>query len=421
MVLALLSLVVGIAAGFIGILFHLTLDHVEHLRAALVARAHTDGVFGGMLFVALCAVAISLTVWCVSRLAPQASGSGIPHVEAVLNGIAPPARIILVPIKFIGGTLAIGSGLALGREGPSVQMGASIAYWIGQQCKRSDVDCRVLLAAGAGAGLATAFNAPLAGALFVLEELMRKFETRTAIAALGASVTAICVARLFLGNRLDFHVEGVAALDTAAILLCILLGALAGIVGVLYNRIILASMALMNRCERYHPALRGALAGIVIGVLALFFPHLVGDGGTLTQSVLSPPASLALSLIPLYFLFRFVLGAFSYSVGTPGGLFAPMLTLGAFLGIMFVSVCEPVFPEANLHYQAAAIIGMAAFFTAVVRAPLTGMILVVEMTGVSTLLLPLLGACFAAMVVPTLLGNSPIYESLSHTRNPGQK
>jgi len=416
--LSLLSLVVGVAAGFIGVLFHLTLDQAEHLRGALVARAHGDGIFGWLLFIALSTAAISLTVWCVSRLAPQASGSGIPHVEAVLKGLLPPARIILVPIKFLGGTLAIGSGLALGREGPSVQMGASIAYWIGQQCRRSAVDCRVLLAAGAGAGLATAFNAPLAGAIFVLEELVRRFETRTAIAALGASVTAICVARLVLGNRLDFQLADVAALDTAAILLCVLLGALAGIAGVLYNRAIIGSLGLMHRYERYHPALRGAVAGAIIGVLALCFPHLVGGGEALAQGALALPGALALSMVPVYFLFRFVLGAFSYSVGTPGGLFAPMLALGALLGTMFASACDAVFPGGHLPYPSAAIIGMAAFFTAVVRAPLTGMILVLEMTGVSTLLLPLLGACFAAMVVPTLLGNRPIYDALSHNQKP---
>src|SRR6185312_2504372 len=138
---------------------------------------------------------------------PYASGSGIPQVEATLNDELPPTPPHLLFVKFLGGLLAIGSGLALGREGPSVQMGAMIAQIIGRVCPPNWLDCKVLIAAGAGAGLATAFNAPIAGAVFVLEELMRHFHTRTAIAALGASAAAIAVARTLLGAVPDFSVE----------------------------------------------------------------------------------------------------------------------------------------------------------------------------------------------------------------------
>ena len=113
-------------------------------------------------------------------------------------------------MKFLGGLLAIGSGLALGREGPTVQMGASIAHFVGKTLKRNWPDCRVLMAAGAGAGLATAFNSPIAGALLVLEELVKRFEPSIAIVALGASSSAILVARFFLGDMPDFHVRALA-------------------------------------------------------------------------------------------------------------------------------------------------------------------------------------------------------------------
>jgi chloride channel protein, CIC family len=129
------------------------------------------------------------------------AGSGIPQVELAIHGDIPPAPFILLPVKFFGGLLAIGAGLALGREGPSVQMGATFAYLLGRSFRRSADDCRTLLAAGAGAGLAAVFNAPLAGSAFVLEELLRKFEIRNAIAALGASGSAIVVARLFTGQH----------------------------------------------------------------------------------------------------------------------------------------------------------------------------------------------------------------------------
>ena len=204
--LALLSLVVGAAAGLLGALFRLALAQADRLRDAAIALAH--GQHNGLLLVILtCAAATALAAWLVREFSPPASGSGIPHVEAVLHGELPPAPFRLIPVKFFGGLLAIGAGLALGREGPSVQMGASIAHLVGRMFRRNWPDCRVLLAAGAGAGLATAFNAPMAGAAFVLEELVRRFEPRIAIAALGASATAIAVSRLLLGDAPDFHVD----------------------------------------------------------------------------------------------------------------------------------------------------------------------------------------------------------------------
>src|SRR5215475_9474492 len=149
----------------------------------------------------------SLPAWMVRQFSPHASGSGIPHVEAVLHEQIPPVPFGLVPVKFAGGLLAIGSGLALGREGPTVQMGAGIAVFAARICRLCWADARVLLAAGAGAGLATAFNAPIAGLVFVLEELVQRFEHRIALAALAALTTAIPVARLLLGDAPDFQVE----------------------------------------------------------------------------------------------------------------------------------------------------------------------------------------------------------------------
>ena len=141
-----------------------------------------------------------------------------------MNEEVPPAPPHLIPVKFAGGVLAIGAGLALGREGPSVQMGAAIAHFVGRACRRGWPDVRVLLAAGAGAGLATAFNAPIAGAVFVLEELVGRFEARIAISALGASAAAIAVARARLGDAPDFDVEPLAYVGVGALPLFVLLG-----------------------------------------------------------------------------------------------------------------------------------------------------------------------------------------------------
>src|SRR5262245_28671516 len=165
LIVAVLALLVGIIAGAVGALFRIALAYADQLRNGLIEWAQQEGLVGFLLVLMICALAPFVAAWLVRRVSPYASGSGIPHVEAVLAQQVPIAPFRLIWVKFVGGVLAIGSGLALGREGPTVQMGASLALLIGRVFRRSWPDCRVLFAAGAGAGLATAFNAPIAGAV----------------------------------------------------------------------------------------------------------------------------------------------------------------------------------------------------------------------------------------------------------------
>jgi CIC family chloride channel protein len=411
--LAFLALVVGAASGLVGAIFRLSLERADYLRNALVAWAHEWKFLGFIALAAACAAGTAISAWLVRLYAPKASGSGIPHVEAVLRGELPQAPFLLIPVKFLGGLLAIGSGLALGREGPSVQMSASIAHLVGKIFNRDWADCRVLLAAGAGAGLATAFNAPIAGAIFVLEELVRRFEVRIAIAALGASATAISISRVFLGDAPDFHVDTLAYAGAETRPLYFVLGAVAGVMAIVYNRTLLTTIAAAGWFNYRPPELRAALVGAMVGILAWFAPDMIGGGDPITQQTLAGVGTL--TTISLVFLLRFGLASVSYAAGTPGGLFAPMLVLGAQIGLMFGILCQIVFPDLNIQPVGFAVVGMAAFFTGAVRAPLTGIVLVAEMTANVTMLLPMLGACFVAMLVPTLLGDPPIYDSLSES------
>jgi CIC family chloride channel protein len=401
---------VGAASGLLGAVFRLALEQADRFRDAALAWAHGQETAGFLLIIGVSAAATGLAAWLVRRYAPQASGSGIPHVEAVLNEDLPPAPFRLIPVKFFGGLLAIGSGLALGREGPTVQMGASLAHLLGVVFRRNWPDCRALLAAGAGAGLATAFNAPIAGAVFVLEELVRQFDTRITITTLGASAGAIAVARVLLGEAPDFHVEPLPYPGLGTVPIYLALGVVAGCLGVAYNRTLHGTLAAAERLRRWPVERRAALIGAAVGLLAWLAPGLVGGGDAITQRMLA--GTEALVMVGVVFMLRFGLGAVSYAAGTPGGLFAPMLVLGSQSGLLFGTLCSRWFPSVAPHPTAFAVVGMAAFFTAVVRAPLTGIVLVTEMTASFTLLLPMLGACFAAMVVPTLLRNPPIYETL---------
>ncbi len=420
LVLTLLALVAGAGSGFIGAVFRLALEEADRFRDILIARGHEERLAGFVLVIAGAAAAVAFAAWLVRRFSPYAAGSGIPQVEAALDEQLPPAPPHLILVKFLGGVLAIGPGLALGREGPSVQMGAVIAHSVGKLSGRDWPDRRVLLAAGAGAGLAVAFNAPIAGAIFVFEELVQRFDARIAITALGASGTAILIARLFLGDAPDFHVA-IATSASAAIgplgyaaaatwPLYVVLGVLAGLFATLYNRAILVAIKITDRLSRWPVELQAGVIGGGVGILAWFAPELVGGGDQITQRMLAGGAPLA--MIPLAFLLRFALGAVSYSAATPGGLFAPMLALGAQLGLFCGALCRMAFPDLGIDPEAFAVVGMAAFFTGVVQAPVTGIVLVIEMTAGFATLLPMLGACFAAMLVPNLLHGEPIYESL---------
>ena len=413
-VLVLLALVVGVVAGFVGAVFRITLERADRLRDGLVTWAHGEWFAGFLFIIGLSAAAALIAAWLTRRFSPHASGSGIPHVEAVLHGQIPPAPYGLVPVKFVGGVLAIGSGLALGREGPSVQMGASIAHFVGQVFRRDWPDSRVLIAAGAGAGLATAFNAPIAGAIFVLEELIQKFEHRIAIAALAASATAIAVARTLLPDAPDFVVAPLSYGAPETRPLFFVLGGVSGLLAIAYNNTLLATIAAAERLKRLPVEARAGLIGAAVGTLGWFAPTLIGGGDAITQRTLANIETL--QLIPIAFLVRFLLGPISYAARTPGGLFAPLLTLGAQSGLLFGAACHFAFPVVDIEPEAFAVVGMAAFFTGVVRAPLTGIVLVTEMTASVTMLLPMLGACCVAMLVPTIMRNAPIYDSLrEHT------
>jgi CIC family chloride channel protein len=401
--------------------FRLALASADRLRDGLIDRAHHLGPGGFLLTVAGCAAALASSAWLVRRFSIYAAGSGVPEVEAALAGELPalPLRRTLL-IKFVGGVLSIGAGGALGPEGPGVQMGAVGARLLATVFRRSWPDVQALVAAGAGAGIAVAFNAPIAGAVFVHEGLTRRFNIRLAIAGLGASSTAILISRLFLGDAPEFHVavSGQVASATGALPyaaaatwpLYLVLGILAGAGGALYNRLLVRALALTAALGKWPVEAKAAAIGAIIGLIGWFAPELIGDGENISQLVLSNAA--VTGGISLAFAIRFFLGPVSYAARTPGGLFAPLFALGAMMGSFLGGLAQAAFPALGIEPQAFAVVGMAAFFTGVVRAPLTGIVLALEMTSAFTTLLPMLVACLAAILAAELLNNPPIYDSL---------
>ena len=407
---AVAAALVGVLTGLSAASFKLLLQRGARLRESLAHWAHGSWV-GLVVVVLVCMAAAAVAAALVHRIEPHAEGSGIPRVEAVADGRVRPDRFRILPIKYVGGLLAIGSGMALGREGPSVQMGGSAAVIVATLTRRNLADLRVLVAGGAAAGLATAFNAPIAGGVFVLEELVKRFDPRTTIATLVASASGFAAAHLLVQSRTEFHMTPLSDPRLVEYGWVVTIGIVTGLLGALYNGAVMFALR-RSDVSRLPKEVRAAATGALVGLLVWVAPDLAGSGDNLTQNaLLGRGALLAVSGV---FVLRFVFGVVSYAAATPGGLFAPMLVLGSQSGLVVGLVARHLTPHAAPGLAACALIGMAAFFTASVHAPVTGLILATEMTGNTNQLPPMLGACAIAMLVVVTLRSEPIYERLAH-------
>jgi CIC family chloride channel protein len=404
------ALAAGALAGLVAVAFRFTLEYADRLRNVLIALDHGVPAFGWAGPVFACAAAAGLGVWLTRRFAPEAAGSGIPHVEAAVRGEVEPPGLRTLVVKFLGGTLCIGSGMALGREGPTVQMGGAVGHLVHRFCGGDQRQLRVLIAAGAGAGLAATFNAPLAGMLFVLEELYRRFAPPLLTAAFVACLAADIVTRVALGPEPAFRVAFVPPGPLANLAGYAALGILAGLLGAVFNKGVLTALDLFDSLPERARVPAAAVVGGWAGLLAWYTPGLVGGGEPLAQATLS--GLLRPDLLPVLFALRLLLTLASYGCGAPGGIFAPLLVLGAMIGLWTGAVGQLMFPGWVTEPAKFAAVGMAAYFTAVVRAPVTGIVLILEMTNGQELLLPLLLASYAAYRVAEVLHDEPIYEAL---------
>ena len=401
---------VGAGAGLVALLFRVLLAEAEALRNILGNWAHSLTAMGWLFPVLFTMLGAGISVFITRKYAPEASGSGIPHLEAVLQRFRKLEWKRVLPVKFFGGIIAIGSGMALGREGPTVQMGGAVADAISRLLKVSERERLVLISAGAGAGLAAAFNAPLSGLIFVLEEVRRDFQPIVFGAAFVAAVIADIVARIGSGQFPVFTVPSYPLLPLASLPIFAILGVITGLLGVVFNRGLITSIKLYAKIPGKYVVPAAAITGGIVGLIGWFSPLMLGSGHTLAESALK--GNVALAILPLFFIIRFLMTTTSYGTGAPGGIFAPLLVLGALIGLAVGQIAHNIAPNVVPIPAVFAVVGMAAYFTAIVRAPLTGIMLIVEMTGNYSQMLPLLVACFCAYAVTELLRDLPIYEAL---------
>ncbi|MCE9525366.1 MAG: H(+)/Cl(-) exchange transporter ClcA [Planctomycetales bacterium] len=402
------ALLVGLATGLLAVAFRLALEKGEAARDFLIGHAQGGGGF--LLLVLMTSLFIGGALWLVQAVCPEAVGSGIPHLRLILreNGRLRWWRIL--PVKFLSGVLGIIGGLCLGREGPTIQMGAALgAMWGGSQIGKG-ADKRSLLVTGASAGLAAAFNAPMAGILFAIEELRINIPDSTFFSALVACVSADLVARIFLGQIpvLQVTLAQIPPLDSLPFF--IILGALLGLLSWVFNKSLVYISSLLAFKSPTANILKVVIAGVALAIVGWNYPALLGGGIHLSNRTLNADGTIA--WLAAMFVLRFLLSIGSYGVGTAGGIFAPLLVLGGLFGLLIGKLSQDIFPAAVPEPAAFAVVGMAAAFAGIVRCPLTGVVLIIEMTGHYELILPLMVASFTATFVADETGVQPIYDAL---------
>lgn len=402
------AVVVGVLTGLIAAAFRYSLTAGEAWRTWLFENHRTPA---GIAFVSVVVGSlVGLALFLVKRFAPETAGSGIPHLKMVLAGHGTLDWRRILTVKFASGLAAIAGGLCLGREGPTIQMGAALGSMWSRLMGTSDDDRRSLAVSGASAGLAAAFNAPLSGVVFALEELRVNLPTAAFFGALVSAVSADVVIRLLLGEAPVLAGSAPGMPPLGALPLYIGLGIVVGLAGCAFN---LTLVDLTRRLDFQSPVanvLKVLVATVAIVLVGFLNPAWIGGGESLAAQVLSgrsPATLLALALA-----IRFLLSVGSYAIGTAGGIFAPLLVIGGLLGLLIGQAAEALFPQLAPEPAAFAVAGMAAMFAAVVRCPLTGIVLMVEMTGHYTLILPLLIASFTAHFVADACGVAPVYDAL---------
>ena len=410
--LTLAAVIAAAAIGFVGGAFRWCLTKAADLRVDLADWAHQWPAVGWLIPLALAAVG-AVIGRAIVRLSPRSSGSGIQDVEAVWRGEKELPGADVIPAKFAGGLASIGTGMVLGREGPTVHMGSALGSEVGRALGLSVRDRKLLYTTVGGAGLAVAFNAPIGGAMFALEEVTKSFKLRIVLVTLISTSIAVACSRLIVGDKPDFAVPAIATPSITALWVFVVFGLLTGALGVAYNAVVMFLLHRTDRMTRISPVARAGIIGAVIGLLLWIDPLLVGGGDALTQLIMNGQTFALWSLLG-YLALRFLVGPLSYAAGTPGGLFAPLLALGALWGALFQGVAGPLLGEVGTSALPLAVVGMTAFFAATVRAPLTGIILIIEMTPITTLTVPMLAACAAAVLAAALLRGAPIYDSLRH-------
>lgn len=404
------GIAVGSIVGLVVALFRIMIVKADQARQVVVQLVKVRPIYAFAVLMALILIA-----WILDKLLkyePDISGSGIPQIEGELKGLEDQNWRKVLAAKFAGCVLAIGGGLALGREGPSIQLGGMIGKGFARRKNALLTEERLLMSCGAGAGLAAAFGAPLAGVLFVLEELHKNFSAEVLVSTMAASAVADYIAVNIIGLKpvFDFDVEH--RIPLRLYWAVILLGVILGILGFIYNKLL---DKMQDFFERFDSKFISIGIMLMLSFLLMFiYPTVLGSGNDLVEVI--SKGKFALGALGILLFAKLFFSTGSFGTGTPGGIFLPLLVIGAITGGLYSTFLSNVFGIEEYYIKGFVIIAMAGFFSAIVRAPITGVILITEMTGNFMTLLSLVATSLVAYVVADLLGGEPVYDQLMHRR-----
>lgn len=416
LVILVLAAVIGAFVGLIGTLFELATTWISNYRSTTVTELVTDKWLVIPAMFAVSAILAMISYYLVKKISPEAGGSGIPEIEGALQDLRPVRWWRVIPVKFLGGLGSLGSGMVLGREGPTVQLGANISQMFYDIFRIKNNESRhTLLAAGAAAGLSTAFNAPLAGILFIIEEMRPQFKYSLVSikAVIIGAITATIVYRMISGEAAILNIGQFSSAPMNTLWLYLILGMLFGVIGICFNNFLLYLQTkflafYQGKVSRF--VLMGGLIGGCCGAIGVYTPEVVGGGFSVIHQMMA--GSFAVTALLIFFALRFLTSTISFSSGAAGGIFSPLLALGTLFGGIYGYCVLALFPDYQIELGTFAIAGMGALFAATVRAPLTGIVLVLEMTSNYQLILPMLITCLGATMIAQLLNGRPLYSVL---------
>jgi CIC family chloride channel protein len=397
-----LSLVIGILAGLTAVLFSLAIDRADFELFGLIPSPLRT--FFIPIVVSLATGVLLSTVFSGAR------GSGIPQTKAAFHlqeGVIP-AR---VPIgKFLCGVLCIGSGHSLGREGPSVQIGAGVASAIGQWLRLSPTRVKELVPVGAAGALAAAFNTPIAAVMFALEEIIGDLNATLLGSTVVASVASVVVARSILGNEPLFHVPAYDLAHPAELLGYAVLGVVGGLVSLAFCKSLLRLRLAFSDMPRWTVVFQPAIGGLVIGATLLLVPEIKGVGYEYVDQALN--GDLILQTMLILCVVKLAATVVSYCSGNAGGIFAPSLYIGAMAGGAVGLLVNRVAPFPTGDPGAYALVGMGTLFAGIIRAPMTSVFMIFEITQDYQILVPLMVANLLSFAISKRYQPVPVYDAL---------
>lgn len=406
------GLAVGLGAGISISVFRYLLAGSEILRPVIyhnLREALADGQWQWLALYILSFIIIAYLLKLIVAREPMCTGSGIPQIKGILQGDMSMRWFSVLWSKIIGGVLAIGAGMSLGREGPSVQIGACVGQGLSQTSRRTGFESRILMTAGAGAGLAAAFNAPLAGVIFGLEEMQKTISPALLLTGITASITAATVTEVVFGMSPVFSMGYLLPLPLNLFDVLVAAGIVIGLLGRLFNIALAYSLNTYSRLGL--SGMKKSLVPLVLaGILGFVLPEILGGGNLLVDSLVV--TDYTIGFLCLLFVGKFLFTMICFGSGVPGGIFLPMLVLGAAGGAVLAKLLVLAGLLPAMYYADIIVFGMAAYFSSVVKSPVTGSILILEMTGSFQHMLALLVVSLTAYVISDLTGGRPVYDEL---------